>query len=293
MRVARVIGAAILLAALVFLGLEVSAQWSDLRSWRPERGEVAVLLGLAGAHAAALFLLAEGWHRIVGLWGCEPRHRTYFAFTVSQVGRYLPGNVAHLLGRALFLRGGQLSDRDLARATFTEISTTPAGALLVLAAIAPAVPRDVLGPWPEAVRLALLAGPIMALAGWWLLRRGLGGLPPVSDLLGPILLAAASMAVLGGMFAAVMALVAPVPPLTVMAAALVAWLAGYATPGAPGGLGTREAVLLLTLGPVSDAASLLLATVLFRLTTTAGELACFAAGWPVRRVLRRVGGGTG
>lgn len=298
---ARLAGLAVVAAALVFLGRELAAQWPALGAWRPSRGALATLAGLALVYAAALLLLAEGWHRIVGHYGPEPRARTVFAFTVSQVARYLPGNVAHLLGRALYLRGGPVGDGDLARATLAEIATTPAGALVVLAALAPLVDAAALGPWPGAARAGLMAAPVLALAAWLVVGRLFPRLPGPGALALPVALAAAFMGVLAGVFVAVMGLVAaPVgpagaPPLataaTLAAAALVAWVAGYATPGAPGGLGAREAVLVLLLGPVSAPADLLLATVLLRVVTTLGELVCFAAGWPLRWVFTRAGQG--
>lgn len=284
-RIVRVVGLAVMAIALVFLGRELSANWPTIRAWRPGPGEIALLGALAAVYGLAQFLLAEAWHRIVGIFGTEPRARTYFSFTVSIVARYLPGNVAHLLGRALYLRGGSLGDGALARATLTELCTTPAGAILILAVLAPFLPGDVLGPWPEAVRMALMLAPVGLVLGWLALRHLTANLPTLSEIGAPILYAAAFMAVLGGVFAKIAGIVVDVPLLPAAAAAILAWLLGYATPGAPGGLGTREAALVLLLGLLASEAELLLAAGAFRLATTLGELACFWAGWPVRRRL--------
>jgi len=63
-----------------------------------------------------------------------------------------------------------------------------------------------------------------------------------------------------------------------MAAGLLGWLVGYATPGAPGGLGSREAVITLMLSSVAEPQAAILVALVFRLVTTLGELACFAVG---------------
>ena len=57
-----------------------------------------------------------------------------------------------------------------------------------------------------------------------------------------------------------------------------AWIAGTLTPGAPGGLGIREGVLTLGLGPVlgsGDAAALALA---LRFVTLLGDVLTYGIG---------------
>src|SRR6056297_250751 len=99
-------GGLVILAALAYLALNVAEQRAALAQWRPTAGTWPRLALLAGAYGAALFLLAESWHRIAGAFGTEPRWRTFPSYTATLVARYLPGNVMHLLGRAAWLRGG-------------------------------------------------------------------------------------------------------------------------------------------------------------------------------------------
>jgi hypothetical protein len=64
----------------------------------------------------------------------------------------------------------------------------------------------------------------------------------------------------------------------VSGALALAWLAGFATPGAPAGVGVREAILILALtGSLGDEASTLVALA-FRLVTTGGDVLLFALG---------------
>jgi uncharacterized membrane protein YbhN (UPF0104 family) len=56
------------------------------------------------------------------------------------------------------------------------------------------------------------------------------------------------------------------------------WLLGFLAPGAPAGLGVREAALALWLEPALGAPSAVLLIVLLRVATTLGDLGNFAWG---------------
>lgn len=284
-RGARFAGFAILAAALWFLGRELVRQWPSLAAWRPDLASLAVIGLLALAYGGLLFLLAEAWHRIVGGFGAEPRQRTYLSFTATQIARYMPGNVAHLLGRALWLRGGPLGDGALARATAIEVAVTPAGAVLALAlalALLPSAKMQTLG-WPPGLvppggALALGVVAVVGLGAALALRR-------LRGLAGPLVLATAFMVGLGAVFAGVAALLGLADPAVAGLVAVIAWLVGYLTPGAPGGIGMREAVLVALLGATGDGDAALLAALVFRTITILGDLVCFSIGWLVVRRL--------
>ncbi|HDR29001.1 hypothetical protein [Rhodovulum sp.] len=280
-RGARLAGFAILAAALWFLGRELVRHWPSLAAWRPDPASLAVIGLLALAYGGLLFLLAEAWHRIVAGFGAEPRRRTYLSFTATQIARYLPGNVAHLLGRALWLRGGPLGDGALARATAIEVAVTPAGAVLVLALALPLLPLERLqlpgwasGLVPPDGALALGAFAVIGLGAALAARR-------IRGIAGPLLLAMSFMVGLGAVFAGVAVLLGFADPLLAGFVAVIAWLVGYLTPGAPGGLGMREAVLVAVLGANGGGEGALLAALVFRIVTILGDLACFLVGWQV------------
>lgn len=58
----------------------------------------------------------------------------------------------------------------------------------------------------------------------------------------------------------------------------LAWIIGFVTPGAPAGLGVREGLLLLMLGPVYTPALAGLLVIAMRLATTLGDVSCFISG---------------
>jgi len=87
------------------------------------------------------------------------------------------------------------------------------------------------------------------------------------------LLLAAAAALLGG---ALLAARLPLAPLAGLLA--VAWVAGFVVPGAPAGLGVREAVLVAGLGHLTSPGVALALPLLLRLVTVLGDAAAFPLG---------------
>jgi uncharacterized membrane protein YbhN (UPF0104 family) len=61
----------------------------------------------------------------------------------------------------------------------------------------------------------------------------------------------------------------------------VSWLAGFLTPGAPGGIGVRETVMVLLLTPIVTQPAALLAALFFRLINIFGDILLFLLSLPV------------
>ena len=64
----------------------------------------------------------------------------------------------------------------------------------------------------------------------------------------------------------------------------IAWLAGYLVPGAPGGLGVRETMMVLLLSPVVGAGTAVGLGLTLRVTTTVGDAVAFALGMLFKQV---------
>ena len=65
----------------------------------------------------------------------------------------------------------------------------------------------------------------------------------------------------------------------------LAWVAGFLTPGAPAGLGIREAILVAVLGATYGAGIAVGLTLLLRIVTLGGDGLAFAGGVLARRIL--------
>ena len=64
----------------------------------------------------------------------------------------------------------------------------------------------------------------------------------------------------------------------------IAWTAGYITPGAPGGLGVREAVMVIVLSQITSPGIAIGLSITFRITTTASDLLAFLIGGFIRYI---------
>ena len=257
-----------------------------------------VLALLAGALAWYLFLRSSG----VG--GDEPRpdlRRILGIHLISHPAKYLPGNVGQYVGRAALARQEGL---DLGHVLFTLVAETACAvvaAVIYAAAMLDPGSRDLfvdrLGPGRLAVvvLIALLAALVGGgLAGHPTLRR-LARLPPSSTVPatpGPAiwfsclgltwvsftLLGICALLLLQGFFEP-----SPgaLPALSGLFAA--AWVAGFIAPGAPAGLGVREAVLVAGLNPLYGPEVAIALPLLCRLVSVLGDGVAFLVGTLLRR----------
>jgi hypothetical protein len=278
-RLAKIGGRILMLVALVFVGREFVANWSKISVWHPGAAQIGLLTFLAIAYGLATFLLAENWHLVVDAFVSHPRRRTYRAFILTHILKYVPGNVTHLLGRAMLMRGEAITDLQLGQATLIDLAVPAAAAVLCLLVAALVVPLSELLPpaalaepfvLPAAISVVLAASALPFLSWRW------SRLVPRFYL--AVLIGMVFMGILGAIFSAIVDMLQPTAFLPVWAAAILGWLVGYLTPGAPAGLGTREAFLLLALSQNMPSADSLIAVGLFRLVTIVGDVIGYAIG---------------
>jgi hypothetical protein len=217
----------------------------------------------------------------------------------TQFGKYLPGNVAQHFGRVLVARsfGMQTAPLVLSMSYETVLVTAAcahASALSLLWS-----PPPGLEAWPvfrhqvPAIALLTLAA-LLALAllppaaRWILLRRASVAVPvDVKPRWATSLACYATyllnFALVGaGLWVAAHAIMPTgiaLPAVTFFIGAFASsWILGFLAPGAPAGLGVREAALALWFEPAIGATAGVLLIVLLRIATTLGDLGNFAWG---------------
>jgi len=287
----RLAGWLVVALALGFLGRELwrSSPWTLTGAHAPALA-LAIAAGTV-AYGLAGFLLAEAWRQLLGPGPAEasPRHHRAL-YGRTQIAKYLPGNVFHLVGRQVLGRSLGHPHGALALASLAETLSL----LLVAGALAAPLVWSRIGQPLEAPGWLVVAMAATVIALIWLERRRIpeGG-PPVAALRGKTgtwasrvlragLLHAAFFTAAGlilfGLAAAIQAQGAPaLTPTTAIAALAVAWLAGFVVPGSSAGVGVREAVLVLTLEPQLTSDGAMLLALALRLITTFGDLLFFAA----------------
>lgn len=272
------IGMALGLAGVLFVAVRLYAFRGELDMGSFTAGRAAAMAGLSVVYAASNVLLALAWQRLLSALGTPVATRwALWAYAVSQLAKYVPGNVFQFAGRqALGLAAG-LDGWSLAKSTAWElVFLTGCGALFALLVL-PTLGVSVSATW-AGLLLVLAVGLLAAAVGrLWAPQAACA-----------LLFHAAFLALSGCVFAGAAALVeADVPlgggsPTLLVGAYVVAWLAGLLTPGAPAGLGVREAVLLFLLGQGPGAPAVLLAVLLARAITVTGDLLFYSSSFATR-----------
>jgi glycosyltransferase 2 family protein len=249
--------------------------------------------------ASTLLVTSWAWARLLHGLGVRIRTRQLTEILgLTQIAKYLPGNVGQYLGRfALALRLG-ISPSSLMITLAAETLLLIAAGVLVggLALVAAGHRLPILRLTSAPLVFALICvGLALILLSWgvrhlpWITRRLVPDQQPAAPLIVP------DRPTLGAAFSAYVAnfllfgaglwcigvAVTGMPlttyPLFVGVSAL-SWVVGFVVPAAPAGLGVREALMAALLAPVLNPANALTLIVSFRLATTAGDLLGFAWG---------------
>lgn len=298
----RVIGILVaLLLAAYFIWFAVNSVDFDLLRDMMSPTVLAALILAALLYAAIIPVTGWAWSRLlVGQGESWPVVGLTAVLAVTQLAKYVPGNIAQHAGRAaLALRQG-MAGKALAVTVIQETLLAVAASVIVgLAMLALSGPG--LAQLPKASQVALawltpfLLLVVLALASvrvspaplaesprrWLRVLGQAGGLPGARVAL-PALAAYAFNYVLIGIGLWLLAGAAGLPktvdlPLVTAAFAL-SWLLGFLAPGAPAGLGVREGILVMLLGGTTDDGLLLAFVLLARLTTMLGDAVNFALG---------------
>lgn len=288
-KLAQRLGLALTLVAAGVVVWRLLSLWPQIGSALQQTNVLLAITGLSLVYGGSLFLLAWTWALLIAPWRSATFRALVRAYGISAVAKYLPGNVFHLAGRQLVGSRLDISHKTMALATVFELALSVISALCVTAAflIAADEPLD-LGIGSSYILAAAVASAVLIAA---ILRIGAGrrkrqqpsgvNVPsPKASVIGFAL--ATVFFVLSGLMAAVLYQAitgAGSLSLTIGAAYVAAWLTGYVVPGASGGLGVREAAMLVFLAPVIGEPMTLALAIAIRLVTTFGDLAFTGAAY--------------
>lgn len=297
---AHAIGTLLALVSVSFIAILLWSQRHVLLDFHFGISGVLVLALSSIAYAAAGLLLSAAWRLLLHWSGEHNVHpdesRRIYART--QLAKYVPGNVAHLLGRHVVGRQAGWSHIGLLlSALFELVSLLGVGtAIAILGLAVTGLQVGLLSfPWLLAV-LAGLAGfgsVFLRIGPELLVRRWPEIAIRVANCriheLWPMALFHAGYFLIGGLILLLVSLVVLGPAVdlaswpALLSLFAMAWMAGVITPGAPSGLGVRETVIVLGLASVAPAAQASLVATLLRLVTVGGDLLFFLLAGGQRR----------
>ncbi|MBT5049334.1 MAG: flippase-like domain-containing protein [Rhodospirillaceae bacterium] len=297
--VLRWFGIVLTLIAASYFCLEIAEHTSALLSLSWQSADAGPLAASLGLYSMMLLTVPFGWYLLLRSAGIDVRWRDATTITLlSQFAKYVPGNVAHHIGRVALARAYGLEIPTVIATMTIEtgwvvFTGTVIGMICVLIS-APALLMEGNG-LPEIWQLSVAGacGAVAPFLGAWLIGRWRPG--PLSRWIGPTPLHLPGVPALVACFGVHTMLyllmggmlfllthqlfgVASADYWLLTGIFAVAWVAGFIVPGAPGGLGVREAILVAAMGPFYGGATAVAIAILLRLITTVGDGIGFLLG---------------
>lgn len=263
-------GRVIAIGAVVFVSVRLFSAVTSLPPGTFTVLRFALLFPISGLIVLANFMLAVGWYGHLRWLGENPVFMSAIRIHgTTQIGKYIPGNVFHLAGRqAVGMKAG-LSGKVLAKSTGAELSLLViVGATVGMSAVVSQF-SSLSGYW-------WLAGApiaIVLVSAWALATRRLG-------LVGAVLCYYVYVSLLGASFLATIVSFFPEYGMQSFdwvtgSGYVFGWLVGLITPGAPAGIGVREAVLSWLLQDQVPVDILIVTVVLTRIVSILGDIFFF------------------
>lgn len=216
-------------------------------------------------------ILAQAWCNLLSKFGAPVTYRwAVKIYGVSQLAKYIPGNIFHLAGRQAIGMAAGVPGWPLAKSSVWELGLlTLAGTAFGMLAL-PLVVSSV------SVQNVAIAFVVTVIASAILLGHYSGRLA-AHAFVWHVCFFAVSAAIFVGLVKLVSSLSLSDASLwlTFGGAYVLAWLTGFITPGTPAGVGVREAMLYALLYSTISQTDLLAAILMSRMVTTGGDVLFF------------------
>jgi uncharacterized membrane protein YbhN (UPF0104 family) len=261
--------------------------------WQIDRADAYALGWRVGAgafvYAISSVLLGAAWWRLLAWAGETIAHKgiCHGIYGRAQLAKYVPGNVFSFVGRQVLGHRAGLSHWGLAAASVLEI----AGQLLAAGLIGMTGYRTSwhlpAGHGLPLLTLLLIAALLAACLAVVVLRKRENAASlkfmqrPVKDYVRLVIifgLYVPFFVIAGTILWFVIQGVADHSRIEwtyVLSISAVAWLLGFVVPGAPGGIGVRDAILIVGLTPAIGGYAASAATVAYRVVTVLGDILYF------------------
>ena len=269
-------------------------------------GASALAVGFFSVTLVVFYIFVSGfaWLFLLRDHGFQPSlQQVQIIFSITQFGKYLPGNVGHYLGRVFMAREIEIPAAVTVNTMLVEaLWSSGLGVGLTLLALVFFIDGQIIGFQFGSTQLWLSFLLLMFLP--WLgvnfvngfMPRLAKGLSCGDKIVAPQLKTSLIVALLYLLIFLIMGFILKLQALwffDVNAGSVIelscllaiALLAGQLVPGAPGGLGVREAMMVMVLSPVLGAGEAVGLSFTLRLTTTLGDAVAFALGILGRKYL--------
>lgn len=294
----RLAGYIVLAASILFLGLRFYSNFEGLLAITPG-WLFYTALGVASLCYGVMqfFLIASLSVILKGLGAARPYFTKVLVFHGrTDIAKYLPGNVFHFVGRQILAKNLGWSQATVGLASLAETALVLIGAGLAILIYASMTDvRAIIKFWPGINIGVLLIAASAGIAGAWLVcahaarismlsrHASARNIQNFSRSVRPLLATGwyVLFFLLGGVvFWSLLSALKSGWQWSFLAlsgfAYVLSWIAGKVSPGAPGGLGVREAMLTLLLSGVVGEAEALMLALAMRIVTSFGDFFLFA-----------------
>ena len=301
----KVIGTIVTVIALVFVVKKIvtmDVDWSMFASGRI----ITLIGGCVLVQTAVILFMSMPWVRFVRILSGTniPMKDALPVYTKSNLMKYVPGNIFQYVGRNQLAADLKISHVDVACATVLDIVCSMVTPLLLIVVLMGKNMLELIRTYSTNFLLVLGAGIAVLVLLLLLLRwkfreplqryfekyRKLLNRKILIRVLGVFLLYVVQYIISTAMYAVPAVFLFDVPAEKLglfLGTYLFSWIIGFITPGAPGGIGIREAVMMLMCGSFLDTDTIMLYAVTMRLISTFGDIVAFLVGLLLDHIWKR------
>ena len=281
----NLVGACLAILGSVLVVQKILVYLSDINFKEIDSSIWLLLASLTILHSISNLLLAFGWGKVLQHHNLRVSPVWLIStFFISQIGKYIPGNIFHLAGRQLMGTTAGHSKSVIAKSLFWELLLLTLMGTIISALALPAV---------IGLELTFITN-IVGFSVFFVFVAFVTQRYLSKEVLLAALLYGAFLIVSGAFFCLIyQTLNNESLPLNmkiiVMASFTLSWLGGFLTPGAPAGLGVRELILIALLGAWMNEAQLIFSIVISRTVSAAGDLLSFLVGLALSFLMKKSG----
>lgn len=235
------------------------------------------------------FINGYAWKKYVDFFD-GTRYDTFDLVNVylrANIEKYMPGNIVQYAGRNLLAKCYGINQKSVAAASVLELVWICVSAVIFSVMLSlqnvrvvieqlwsnPAVRKSVIILFGAGIAILLVGVVILKSTKYW--RRACSYINKTFVLLisRTFVLYILNFLISGLLLSCIFGLVlhCEMDFIDIASTNILSWLAGYVVPGSPGGIGVREAVLIILLGSVYPKEIVVLAAVLMRICSIAGD----------------------
>lgn len=284
----KYIGNLVTVVSIAFVIYAVFKLKIDFKKLANPRAVMILIIGALGV-TFTVYFLAYAWKNTLDyLAGRKTKFKDVaHVYGKANIGKYLPGNVMHYVERNLFASKIGLNQLDLAISSVIEVI----GIIIVALLFSVICAREELlraahkYVKPAYVIALVIVGILVIIAIIIICKKSqrirnmakrLADWKFIKVFIVDLIIYAVVLAILGAILVLVCGFIYDVELDAARVAAIItyymlAWVLGFVVPGAPGGIGVREAILVLLLSPTIGDTVTLSAALIHRLISIIGD----------------------